>query len=196
MQLFIQAHLDPRYDDLGKSIELAWEQHLPAKGGSFAMGLGWHIARDGSTRWHNGQTGGYHSMLMINRPLKAGVVVLCNTASGDVDWIGESVIQLLAGMDVKPQELSNVKVSEDVLARLQGEYELTPEFVLTVTAKSGRLFVQATKQLELRVYPHSETKWFYREVDAQLTFELPETGAATALTLHQNGQDMKALKRK
>lgn len=106
MQLFIAAHLRPRDDALGKAIELAWQQHLPSQGKSFAMGLGWHIARDGSTRWHNGQTGGYHSMLMINRRLNAGVIVLGNTASGEIDWIGESVIQLLAGVEVQPRDIS------------------------------------------------------------------------------------------
>ncbi len=195
MQRFIDAHLSPRSDDLGKAIELAWEQHLPAQGKSFAMGLGWHIARDGSTRWHNGQTGGYHSMLMINRNMNAGVIVLGNTASGDIDWIGESIIQLLAGIDVKPKEMATIKVPEETLARLEGDYELAPQFVLTVTAKSGRLFVQATNQPQLRVYPDSETKWSYREVDAKLTFELPATGVATALTLHQNGQNMKATRK-
>ena len=29
------------------------------------MGLGWHIARDGITRWHNGMTGGQHTWLAI-----------------------------------------------------------------------------------------------------------------------------------
>ena len=57
MLRFIQANLDPRASPLGKAIELAWKQHLPAKGQAFAMGLGWHIARDEQTRWHNGQTG-------------------------------------------------------------------------------------------------------------------------------------------
>jgi len=28
------------------------------------MGLGWHVTPDG-THWHNGQTGGYHSMILI-----------------------------------------------------------------------------------------------------------------------------------
>jgi hypothetical protein len=157
------------------------------------MGLGWHIARDGQTRWHNGQTGGYHSMLMVNRQLNAGVIVLCNTASGEVDAIGESIMQLIAGVDVKPRTFPNdPEVDAKVVARLAGRYQLVPGFVLTVRADGKQLFVQATGQPEFRVFPNSETKWYYKVVDAKLTFDLAEDGSATSVTLHQNGRDMKA----
>lgn len=190
---FIQANLDPPKNELGKAINLAWKQHEPAKGNGFAMGLGWHIARDGQTRWHNGQTGGYHSMLMINRKLNVGVIVLCNTASGEVDAIGESIIQVMAGMDVKPKSFpKQKKVDPKVVARLAGRYQLVPGFVLTVRADDEKLFVQATGQGEARVYAKSETNWQYKIVDAKLTFELPKEGACKAVTLHQGGRDMKA----
>ncbi len=189
---FIQANLDPPDDALGRAINLAWKQHLPATGKDFAMGLGWHIARDGSTRWHNGQTGGYHSMLLINRTLDVGVIVLCNTATPEVDAIGESIIQTLAGIDVKPRTFAATKkVDPKVVARLVGRYQLVPNFVLDVRADGERLYVQATGQQEFRVYSESETSWKYKVVDAKLTFELPESGPCTAVTLHQNGRDMK-----
>ncbi len=190
---FIQANLNPPEGTLGKAIDLAWKQHLPAKGDDFAMGLGWHIARDGKTRWHNGQTGGYRSMLMVNRDVHAGVIVLSNTASGEVDAIGESIMQTLAGMKVKPRTFPAMKkVDPQVVAQLAGHYQLVPGFVLEVRANDDQLFVRATGQPELRVYPKSETEWYYKIVDAQLTFERPQSGQCTAVTLHQNGRDMKA----
>jgi D-alanyl-D-alanine-carboxypeptidase/D-alanyl-D-alanine-endopeptidase len=193
MMRFIRANLDPPQGELGDAIDLAWKQHVAAKGKSFAMGLGWHIARDGQTRWHNGQTGGYHSMLMVNRQLDAGVIVLCNTATGEVDAIGESIIQLIAGLDVKPRAFPKVPdVDAKVVARLAGRYQLVPGFVLTARADGKQLFVQATGQPEIRVFPTSKNRWYYKVVDAKLTFDLPEQGAAASVTLHQNGRDMKA----
>ena len=35
------------------------------------MGLGWMIAGDGETRWHNGGTGGFRTALFISRRFKA-----------------------------------------------------------------------------------------------------------------------------
>ncbi len=196
MLRFIDAHLHPLQDEsqqqLAKAIELAWQQHLPAAEGGFAMGLGWHLARDGETRWHNGQTGGYHAMMLVNRQLKCGVVVLSNTATPAIDTLGESIIQTLAGMAAEPVKIPNVQLKPSDVQRLVGDYALAPEFVLSVTAKDDRLFVQATNQVQLRVYPSSLTEWSYREVDAKLTFELPDSGKATSVTLHQNGRDMKA----
>ncbi len=192
MMRFIRANLDPPKDDLGKALNLAWQQHVPAKGEAFAMGLGWHIARDGQTRWHNGQTGGYHSMLMVNRQFDAGVIVLCNTATGEVDALAESIIQLLAGIDVEPRTFPKVAVVDAAaVARLAGNYQLFPGFVLSVRADGDKLFAEATGQTEIRVFPTSASEWYYKVVPAKLTFELPADGPATSVTLHQGGRDMK-----
>jgi len=37
-----------------------------------------------------------------------------------------------------------------------------------------------------------EREFFYKVVDAQITFETDSSGRATSLTLHQNGADMPA----
>jgi CubicO group peptidase (beta-lactamase class C family) len=193
MLRFIEAVLQPPDTELGKAIELAWKRYVPSRDGQFAMGLGWHIAKDGSTRWHNGQTGGYHSMMLINRDLQAGVVVLGNTASGQIDTIGESIIQMLAGRKVKPPSFEPVKqVDQQQMERLVGKYQIVPGFILDVRLEKDRLMVQATNQPALRVYPASETRWKYRVVPAEITFELPAAGPATALTLQQNGREMRA----
>jgi serine-type D-Ala-D-Ala carboxypeptidase/endopeptidase len=75
-----------------------------------------------------------------------------------------------------------------------GRYPLTPRFVLTVTPRDGRLMVQATGQDEYEVFPESETQFFYRVVDAQITFELAPDGTASALVLHQNGRSRRGVR--
>ena len=57
---------------------------------------------------------------------------------------------------------------------------------MTVRADGNRLFVQATAQAEFEAFAESETDFFYRVVDAQITFDRPEGGVAPSLTLHQN----------
>jgi D-alanyl-D-alanine-carboxypeptidase/D-alanyl-D-alanine-endopeptidase len=70
---------------------------------------------------------------------------------------------------------------------------LTPQFVLTVTPKDRHLMVQATGQDEYEVFPESDTRFFYRALNAQITFELAPDGTASALVLHQNGRDWRAV---
>jgi serine-type D-Ala-D-Ala carboxypeptidase/endopeptidase len=159
----------------------------------FSLGLGWHVARDGSTRWHNGQTGGYHAMLMVHRPAKVAVVLLANTATMEVDVLAEQLARMLVGSPEQPREFpKTVTVAADQMERLVGRYQLAPTFILTVKIEDGKLMVGATGQPFARVFPESPTRWKYRIVDAALSFELGDQGPATAVTLHQGGLNQRA----
>lgn len=191
MLLFAEASLNPPGGELGKVIELAWKEHKPASSGHHAMGLGWMIAHDRSTRWHNGQTGGYHSMLLVNRPAKCAAVLLCNTASLQTDALAEQILQTIMGMDVQPTKFDKeVEVDPEVASRLEGKYQLAPGIVITVQVKDGRMMAQLTGQQFLALIPKSETEWKYQAVDATLKFELPESGSSTKVTLLQAGREM------
>jgi D-alanyl-D-alanine-carboxypeptidase/D-alanyl-D-alanine-endopeptidase len=195
MLKFAAASLSPPSGELGDAMELAWKEHQAPLDGDFAMGLGWTIARDGSTRWHSGQTGGYHSVIFVSRPANAAVVVLTNTGNGEIDALAEQLIQMLAGADVKPREFfPPVHVADEVLHRYAGRYQLAPGFVLTVTTERGKLYVEATGQPKLRVYPRSDTEWYYKVVDARLVFDVDDEGKCIGLTLHQNGLALPAAK--
>ncbi len=47
--------------------------------------------------------------------------------------------------------------------------------------------VGVTNQPTLQVFPKSDTKWFYKVVDAELTFKANEQGVYDTLELFQNG---------
>ncbi len=102
MLRLLAAHLDPPDGVLGQAIERAWTiQPDPGEPPDFSMGWGWFVARDGQTRWHNGQTGGYRSMALVGREPPIAVVVLANTATAEVDRLAEDVFRLLAGHPVE-----------------------------------------------------------------------------------------------
>jgi len=191
MVRFIQAQLDPPDGKTGRAIEMAYAvQQQPIDGGGFAICLGWHVARDGRTRWHNGETGGYHSEVLVNRVLGVGVVVLSSTASGEVDVLAESLIRMLAGANVPPRvftEAETVDVPLQVMERYVGRYQLMPGMEFTVTVENGNLMVGLTGQSAFRVFPRSETEWFYKVVEATITFKVDESGRCTELELFQNG---------
>ncbi|MCA9147806.1 MAG: serine hydrolase [Planctomycetales bacterium] len=186
---FAAAYLHPPESDLGKAIELSWKVHQqPVAAGDFAMALGWHLARDGSTRWHNGQTGGYHSMLLVSRSLNAAVVVLTNTATGEIDKLAEDILRMQAGIPVEPRRFDKaVSVEREIMLKYVGKYQLTPDFIFTVTESDGRLMVGVTGQPTFEVFARSDTEWFYKVVDATLTFQMNDAGKCTAVELFQNG---------
>jgi serine-type D-Ala-D-Ala carboxypeptidase/endopeptidase len=194
MLKFLKAQLHGPAGTLGQGIETAWKVHWkPRSTHDVALGLGWHIARDGHTRWHNGRTGGYGAMALVSRKKQIAVVVLANTATDEVDRLAEELFQVAAGKE-PPLRLfpktPALEVPIEILHRYAGRYALSPEFHLTVRVEGDQLLVQATGQPAFRVFPASETEWFYKVVDARLTFQMDGEGGCEALTLHQNGLDM------
>lgn len=189
MLLFAKANIAPPKSEMGDALELAWKiQQPPLTKDAFAMGLGWHIARDGSTRWHNGQTGGYHSMILVNRELDTAVVVLANSASMEIDRLAEDLMRLVAGATVKPRTFEETKkVAPEIMRRYVGRYELVPGFVLTVSVVGDRLMVGATGQPAAEVFAKTDTEWFYKVVKATITFKPDDQGQCQELELFQNG---------
>lgn len=78
MLLYAAAQLDGGNSPLDKAIALSHQPTWEKNGTRVA--LGWHIiSRDGkSYLFHNGQTGGYYTVLLVNPETKNAVVMLTN----------------------------------------------------------------------------------------------------------------------
>ena len=75
-----------------------------------------------------------------------------------------------------------------------GDYELAPDFIITILRRGDKLISQATGQPEIELFPESETRFFLKVVDAQVDFVIDAAGRVTGLVLHQGGQDLPAKK--
>jgi serine-type D-Ala-D-Ala carboxypeptidase/endopeptidase len=73
-----------------------------------------------------------------------------------------------------------------------GQYQLAPNFILTITREGTQFFVQATGQSKLEIFPESEHDYFLKVVNAQISFETDGQGRATGLVLHQSGMNQPA----
>ncbi len=192
---FIKANLKKGSPPPSTALRFAQLKRHQMEDG-LSMGLGWHFARDGATLWHNGGTGGYHGWLAISPDRGVGVVVLCNTANMRLDEFGEQVTRIALGREAKPPEARKiVRVDPARLKSYTGYYAMTPEFGLTVTEEKGHLMVQATGQDKFPVFAASKTKFFYKVVDAEITFVRDKEGRADKLILHQNGRDLEAFRK-
>lgn len=192
---FASANLALRPSPLAAAIE---QSHLPrreiGRPGQH-MGLGWHLGPDEGLCWHNGQTGGYHSFLALRKPDKIAVVVLSNTGTGVVDALGHRLLRLLAGQPVEPiQVRMPIRLDPAALDRYTGDYGLTPGSSLSVFRDGDKLLAQVTGQAPLRIFPESETRFFYRRANAQITFVKDDEGRFQKLILHQHGLDIPAWK--
>jgi hypothetical protein len=69
---------------------------------------------------------------------------------------------------------------------------VAPGVEFTVKREKDQLMVQLTGQQFLQVLPESETEFFYKGVDAQLSFKKNAAGEVSGLVLHQGGLDQTA----
>lgn len=177
-----------------EDIQIAWQKKY-GKPGEIGTGLCWHLAGDGVTWWHNGQTGGYSAVMFAFPPTKVGVMVLTNTSTDATTGLGEKLLLSVLGIKPPPTVEPDVaKVDRAVLEKYVGSYALSPAFAITVTLEGDRLMAQATGQQKFQIFPESPTKFFYKVVDAQISFVEGKSGKVEKLILHQNGQDVPGVK--
>jgi hypothetical protein len=123
------------------------------------------------------------------------VVVMTNSAGEGADDVGMHLLNPaipLAPKPTPPKQRTAITVSRDVLQRYVGTYQLTPQFVLDVTLGESGLQVHPTGQNVSDLFAESETEFFFKVVDAQISFVRDVQGAVTGLVLHQNGNDLAA----
>jgi CubicO group peptidase (beta-lactamase class C family) len=171
-------------------------------GGNMEIALGWHVASSNgkSIVWHNGGTGGYRTFMGFDPDARTGVVVLTNAASpAGPDDIGRHLLDqksplLAANSRALAQQKTRTQISlaPAVFDRYVGRYQLAPAVFFTISRDGTRFLAQLTGQSVFEVFPESEKDFFYKVVDAQLTFETDAQGKAVALTLRQNGISQRA----
>jgi D-alanyl-D-alanine-carboxypeptidase/D-alanyl-D-alanine-endopeptidase len=94
--------------------------------------------------------------------------------------------------DTLPKEPVIIKLDPGSLDAYTGKYKLQPGVFFIIRHSGDRLLAQLTGQNFFQIFPSSETEFFYKVVDAQLTFKKNAQGEFTDLILHQNGIDQTA----
>lgn len=159
-------------------------------------GLGWDIDTRGGAEIISkaGGTGGYTTFIGYSPKTRVGVVALANTSAGEgTSDIGQHLLDARYPLWVPESSPSTERTLEaKVLDGYVGHYELTPTLVFAVTREGSQLYAQLTNQPRTAVYPKSNTEFFYKVVDARISFETDPQGHANALILHQGGRDQKA----
>jgi CubicO group peptidase (beta-lactamase class C family) len=90
-----------------------------------------------------------------------------------------------------PPEPKEITLDAAALHQYIGKYQF-PIGVLDVTLTGDQLAAQLSGQPFAPIYPSAANEFFYKIVDARLSFERDASGKVVAVVLHQNGQDIRA----
>jgi hypothetical protein len=103
----------------------------------------------------------------------------------------DTPINLLTYFDINAGK-TVAMVDQKIYDTYVGQYELGPGFIITITKEDGKLMGEAPGQPKLELFPESETKFFLKVANMQITFIMDEGGNISGLILHQNAKDLKA----
>jgi D-alanyl-D-alanine-carboxypeptidase/D-alanyl-D-alanine-endopeptidase len=186
---FLAAAAGLVHTPLDSAFQLAEVIQFDA-GPSMRIGLGWHVIGPDTSMiyWHNGGTGGYHSFIGFDPRRKIGAVVLSNSTLS-IDDIGLHVLNSQFPLMTVRRAIA---LPPDSLDAYVGDYQLAPNFVISIFKVGGALVAQATGQGANPIYPSALDEFFFRVADAQLSFVRDSTGKVASLVLHQNGRDLPA----
>jgi CubicO group peptidase (beta-lactamase class C family) len=161
---FLAANMGLTETELQPALQLANTPQRPSVGKD-TIGLGWQVAANPGSHWHNGQTNGSHSYLAWDPERKFGVVLLANAAV-DIDYF----VRLLIGR----LPFSLVQVDPQVLASYAGRYQDPDGNIVTIRVDGTRIFIQLPTEMEYELFASAESH-FYLPVsdpisDLEITF--------------------------
>jgi CubicO group peptidase (beta-lactamase class C family) len=175
------------------SLEAAFTSGHIADGSQTGYGYGWFVStlRGEQMISHGGGLPGFQSSLMRLPREHFTVVVLTNdlqSAPGsDSSTLAHAVAEAYLGTQLPPRPVAVTGIAPQVLDSIAGQYDYGPQGIMTVTREGSRLFAQLFGQPRLEIFPRSENEFFWKPVEAEVTFVRDPNGKVIEAIHHQNG---------
>jgi len=162
-------------------------------------GYGWAIGslRGAREISHNGGLNGFSSSLLRLPAENFTVVALANALpSGpgiEPGQLAHQAVEFCLGDKLAPRQepKPTAKLSPAALDPLVGRYDYGAA-ILSVEREGSRLFAQLSGQPRFEIYPESETNFFWKVVEARVTFVKGPDGKVIKAIHHQNGMTINA----
>ena len=87
-------------------------------------------------------------------------------------------------------KVAEIVIENATLVKYAGQFQLAPNFIITIRVDGNKIFAQATGQSEFEIFPSAETKFYLKEVNTQMEFFANEKGNFNKLILFQNNREM------
>ncbi len=180
--MLLYLHAAMGHGPLAAAMRFAQRPRAPVAAG-YRIGLVWWTDERDHLIQHDGDTAGYHAMIMMNAARTRGVVIMSN---------GPEVADI-AGRILDPTypltpQMHTAPLAADVLDQYVGTYA-NPQLAITyqITRRGHQLIAQIVGQAAEPVFASSEDHFFYTVVPAYLEF-IRQRGQVVGLILTQGGR--------
>ena len=165
----------------------------------FKYGYGWVISEKRGLKEisHGGGLHGFNSELRRYTDINATVAVLQNSIPSDEGMsateLAEPAIDIFFWEDMAPQESYRTasEISRENWDSYAGQYNYGG-IIMKIRRDGDRMFARLAFQQELEIFPRTADEFFWKAVDAQISFFLDEEGNVTHALHRQGGREIKA----
>lgn len=179
-----------------ETLDKIFKGHTPITE-EVSYGYGWMIEDTENRReiYHGGNTFGYSSNIARYIDEDLTVIILTNKGISDVERLTNALTNIALGKEYEmPEEVGEMEDFDfSIYDEYVGDYELVPGVIVTITREDKSIYAQLTGQGKAEIFPKSESEFFYKIVDAEITF-IKEDEKVAKLILHQLGQELPGIK--
>jgi hypothetical protein len=160
-------------------------------------GYGWLIdsAYGKKAALHEGATLGFTAFIAHISDDSTCIILLDNKQSGGLLKIAEDINAILNHQPYDfPKPRTEMELDTTILRQYTGDYQLSPEWILTIALEDGQLTAATKGQGKTELFAEKEDFFFVKMADVQIEFIKNVSGKPTKLIFYQNGQQLQALK--
>lgn len=188
------------YDEkfISKSdLNLIFQPTILNDGNKINYGFGWWIIDKedvGEVVYHAGNSNGFETHFERHIDSDKTIIVLQNfdATTPAIDAIDAILYNKPLNFVISRKE---IKLSENLLKRLEGEYAINDDFIFKVFVEDSILFAQLSGQSAVELNAETENSFFVKKVDVQFEFIKDETDKVIQMNIFQNGNKMEAIKK-
>ncbi|HKY42879.1 MAG TPA: serine hydrolase, partial [Pyrinomonadaceae bacterium] len=165
----------------------------------YAFGLGIGPYKGLNTVGHAGGDAAYRSFAFWFPDQRFGVVVLSNFGSLNPQQMAMRIADIYLADKFAPEppkpavaERTAVKVDPALLEAYAGRYLLDGRTLVTITKEGDKLMGQAAGQPKSEMIPQSDTTFFVKEANSEVTFERDEKGNVVRFAMKSASQNTSA----
>jgi CubicO group peptidase (beta-lactamase class C family) len=173
---------------------------------SYGLGWGLYWTPRGKAFFKEGHDEGWRNYTVCFDQSKIGIVIMTNSSNGE--GIFKELLETLIGNTFTPiewegytpysqlpprkplKEHKEVVVDATLLDRYVGRYGEPPNLILTIRREGDHLSIQENDEPKQDLFAESESKFFSKLNDDELSFEVDNQGRATGIVLHVDGKDI------
>jgi CubicO group peptidase (beta-lactamase class C family) len=180
-----------------KTLSKIFSPYVYIGNSKYYYGYGWIISGSSPIKevFHDGKTLGASALVSMNLESKLRIIILSNNTLSDLYTFKNTLSDISLGKKyIMPVKQKVISLDSASLDNYIGTYQISPDVKILISKDGNQLNAQLSGQGMYDIYPESVTKFFYKLVDAQITFVFDGNNVIQSLSLRQNGQILTAIK--